>query len=102
MPPPQRLHGNVGLLLTNRPQDEVKVWFSKYSCQDFAHGGFVALREVTLPVGPLPQFPHSMEPQLRKLGMPTVLKKGAAPFTYLHTVWFSCMARLSVVMCGCG
>lgn len=32
---------------------------------------------VTLDEGPLEQFPHSMEPQLRQLGLPTALKKGA-------------------------
>lgn len=32
--------------------------------------------DVTLDEGPLEQFPHSMEPQLRQLGLPTALKKG--------------------------
>lgn len=72
----QHLRGNVGLLFTNKAADDVKEWFQKYSCQDFANAGFVALREETLPEGPLTQFTHSMEPQLRKLGLPTVLKKG--------------------------
>ena len=31
---------------------------------------------VTLPPGPLEQFSHAIEPQLRQLGMPTELKKG--------------------------
>ena len=29
-----------------------------------------------LPLGPLPDFSHTMEPQLRSLGMPTTLKRG--------------------------
>lgn len=81
----QRLKGNVGLLFTNKAAEEVQEWFQKYSCQDFASAGFVALREVCLPEGPLTQFPHSMEPQLRKLGLPTVLKKGEC------CVQFTCM-----------
>ena len=56
----------------------MKDWFQKYSCQDFANTGFTALHEVTLEEGPLNQFPHNMEPQLRKLGLPTALKKGIA------------------------
>lgn len=82
----ERLRGNVGLLFTNRAQEEVLEWFSEYSCQDYANGGFVSLRQVHLPQGPLPQFTHSMEPQLRKLGLPTVLKKGIITLEKEHTV----------------
>lgn len=82
----ERLKGNVGLLFTNKAAEEVQEWFQKYSCQDFASAGFVALREVCLPEGPLTQFPHSMEPQLRKLGLPTVLKKGIVTMESSHTV----------------
>lgn len=31
---------------------------------------------INLLIGPLSKFPHSMEPQLRQLGLPTELKKG--------------------------
>ena len=31
---------------------------------------------MVLSEGPLPDFPHSMEPQLRKLGLPTSLQRG--------------------------
>ena len=51
-------------------------WFQKYTGEVFANAGFVVLREVTFPEGPLSQFPHNMEQQLRKLGLPTILKKG--------------------------
>lgn len=43
---------------------------------EYARAGFVAPYSVELPEGPLPQFQHSMEPQLRQLGMPTALQKG--------------------------
>lgn len=36
----------------------------------------MAQMAVTLDEGPLEQFSHSMEPQLRQLGLPTALKKG--------------------------
>lgn len=43
---------------------------------DYARSGNKAQMDVTLDEGPLEQFPHSMEPQLRQLGLPTALKKG--------------------------
>ena len=51
-------------------------WFKEYTCDIYANAGFVSLREVTLPEGPLSEFPHTMDQQLRKLGLPTTLKKG--------------------------
>lgn len=86
----------MGLLFTNKASEEVQEWFQKYSCQDFANAGFVALREVCLPEGPLTQFPHSMEPQLRKLGLPTVLNKGE-PDTLQFTK--KSLLRRPIVIC---
>ena len=43
---------------------------------DFAQVGIKSTLTVTLDPGPLKQFPYSMEPQLRQLGLHTVLKKG--------------------------
>lgn len=43
---------------------------------DYARAGNQAQADITLDEGPLEQFPHSMEPQLRQLGLPTALKKG--------------------------
>lgn len=43
---------------------------------EYARSGFATPETVELPEGPLPQFQHSMEPQLRQLGMPTTLQKG--------------------------
>lgn len=53
-------------------------WFSKFRELDFARAGNKAPYGVSLDTGPLEQFPHSMEPQLRQLGLPTALKKGTA------------------------
>ena len=72
----KQLHGNVGLLFTNKSKDEVKEWFKTFADQDFARSGFTAEESVSLDAGPLEQFPHNMEPQLRQLGLPTALKKG--------------------------
>ncbi|KAM4652332.1 mRNA turnover protein 4 homolog [Discoglossus pictus] len=70
------LVGEVGLLFTNRTQEEVKEWFDQFKETDFARAGNKATYAVVLDAGPLEQFPHSMEPQLRQLGLPTALKKG--------------------------
>lgn len=51
-------------------------WFTKYTEMDFARAGNKATFTVSLDPGPLEQFPHSMEPQLRQLGLPTALKRG--------------------------
>ncbi|KYM93965.1 mRNA turnover protein 4 like protein [Cyphomyrmex costatus] len=64
---------------------EVIEWAESYEEMEYARSGFVTPETVDLPEGPLPQFQHSMEPQLRQLGMPTSLKKGVItlikPFT---------------------
>ncbi|XP_048028458.1 mRNA turnover protein 4 homolog [Megalobrama amblycephala] len=70
------LRGEVGVLFTNKTKDEVQEYFSNFKEMDYARAGNVATMAVTLDEGPLEQFPHSMEPQLRQLGLPTALKKG--------------------------
>ena len=40
-------------------------WFTKYTEMDYARAGNKATFTVNLDPGPLEQFPHSMEPQLR-------------------------------------
>eukprot|EP01147_Barroeca_monosierra_P009857 gene9857-2048_t len=72
----QRLTGNVGVLFTNRPRELVDKWFEKYEVKDYARSGNAATQTVRLIAGPLPQFSHALEPQLRKLGMPTSLQRG--------------------------
>uniref|UniRef100_A0A672K502 Ribosome assembly factor mrt4 n=1 Tax=Sinocyclocheilus grahami TaxID=75366 RepID=A0A672K502_SINGR len=70
------LRGEVGVLFTNKTKDEVQEYFSSFKEVDYARAGNVATMAMTLDEGPLEQFPHSMEPQLRQLGLPTALKKG--------------------------
>ncbi|XP_070615578.1 mRNA turnover protein 4 homolog [Erythrolamprus reginae] len=72
----KHLRGEVGLLFTNRTKNEVIKWFSQFRETDFARAGNKAIFTVNLDMGPLEQFSHSMEPQLRQLGLPTALKKG--------------------------
>ncbi|XP_015268093.1 PREDICTED: mRNA turnover protein 4 homolog [Gekko japonicus] len=72
----KHLRGEVGLLFSNRTKAEVLDWFAEFKEVDFARSGNKATFTVGLDQGPLEQFPHSMEPQLRQLGLPTALKKG--------------------------
>ncbi|KAF5279359.1 hypothetical protein FQA39_LY05469 [Lamprigera yunnana] len=70
------LKGYSGLLFTNSAKDEVIDWFNSYEVEGFARTGFKTSQTVKLEEGPLKQFPHSLEPYLRQLGMPTKLEKG--------------------------
>lgn len=72
----KQLRGEVGILFTNKTKDEVQEYFGNFKEMDYARSGNRAQMDITLDEGPLEQFPHSMEPQLRQLGLPTALKKG--------------------------
>lgn len=61
-------------------------WFDNYIQPEFARSGFKVDRTVTLPQGPLEGFVSSMEPDLRKLGLPTELKKGVILLRSEHVV----------------
>ncbi|KAI1006320.1 hypothetical protein K3495_g1902 [Podosphaera aphanis] len=82
------LKGNVGLLFTNREPAAITDYFKDLAKTDFARAGTVATRDFIVPAGVVMslggEIPaeddvimlHSMEPELRKLGMPTSLEKG--------------------------
>lgn len=79
----QRLSGSVGLLFTDSPPAEVADWFDTHERKDYARTGNLATESITLPEGPImarsdpPEtLAGPLEPQLRKLGMPTELKRG--------------------------
>jgi len=80
------LKGQRGLLFTNSTKEEVSNWFNAYSDRDFARTGCSAEKEIVLKEGPLEGFSHSMEPQLRQLGLPTKLDKGIVTLTQDYTV----------------
>ena len=62
------LIGNVGLLFTNKTKEEVTSFFSTYAHPDYARSGNIATENAMIDAGPMSQFQHTMEPQLRKLG----------------------------------
>ena len=88
----QQLQGQVGLLFTDTEPGEVIEWFKDFKQPDFARSGNIATRDVVLPEGPVMRvysdppepFPHNEEPQLRKLGLHTVLVKGVPTLTSPH------------------
>jgi len=51
-------------------------WFGDFSEAEFSRAGNKATQTVYAVSGAVPAFTHDMEPQLRKLGLPTCLEKG--------------------------
>ncbi|KAF9276997.1 mRNA turnover 4 [Mortierella antarctica] len=86
----EQLVGHVGLLFTNTEPEEVKEFFANYTESDFARSGVRATSTYVVPAGPVYRgeevFPHNMEPQLRSLGMPTVLNNGIVTLTNEYRV----------------
>jgi len=82
------LSGNVGILFTSQSPDTVLPFFENYSQIDFARAGAKAPRAFIVPEGVVNStggeqpkeddvpLAHSVEPVLRKWGMPTRLVKG--------------------------
>lgn len=82
------LSGAVGLLFTSRAPQAVLDYFSSFHPMDFARAGSVTPRSFTIPSGIVysqagevaesddTPLSHTIEPTLRKLGVPTRLVKG--------------------------
>ena len=64
----------------------VEQFLEEHEEPDFLRTGGIAMENVNLREGPLNQFSHAMEPQLRELGMPTALKKGVIHLIKDHVV----------------
>ncbi|XP_014785485.1 mRNA turnover protein 4 homolog [Octopus bimaculoides] len=76
-----QLRGQAGLLFTNKTKEEVLKYFNEFYAPDFARSGNIATQDVDIDAGPLTNFSHSMEPQLRQLGLPTSLNRGVITLT---------------------
>jgi len=82
------LHGNVGLIFSPRSPAAMLDYFASFTPSDFARAGTTASRAFSIPpgivysrAGEIPEeedvpIAHSVEPTLRKLGVPTKLVKG--------------------------
>lgn len=92
------LIGNVGLLFTNREPSAVIEYFGHFSQTDFARAGTPASRSFSVPAGTVYSMggelaaeadvpmAHSLEPELRKLNMPTSLVKGKITLDNPYTI----------------
>ncbi|TVY38690.1 Ribosome assembly factor [Lachnellula subtilissima] len=92
------LVGNVGLLFTNREPDSITEYFAAIAKTDYARAGTEATRTFTVPAGTVYSrggdiaeeqdvpMAHSLEPELRKLNMPTSLVKGKITLQNEYTV----------------
>jgi len=82
------LTGNVGLLFTSLPPATITAHLAALTSTDYARAGTPATRAFTLPAGTVHStggeqaaeadvpLSHSLEPELRRLGVPTTLVKG--------------------------
>lgn len=70
------LKGMTGLLFTSAPEEKVRTALSSASRPCLARGGDVASKTIVIPQGPLDRDKYSfaLEPELRKLGLPTSLQ----------------------------
>lgn len=94
----KHLAGNVGLLFTDRPPQTIVDYFGTYAPLDYARAGTVASRTFTVPAGTVCSrggeidaeedvpLPHSLEVNVRQLGMPTRLVKGRVELEGEYTV----------------
>jgi mRNA turnover protein 4 len=80
--------GHCGLISTNMGQVELANMLANHESPEFARAGAVATGTVALEEGfeALSRFPHSMETQLRKLGLPTTLYDGKVKLLTNYTV----------------
>ncbi|OEH73682.1 mRNA turnover protein 4 homolog [Cyclospora cayetanensis] len=82
------LKGERGILITKHDLPEVKKLLAQVTADEYAKAGFLATKTIMLEPGfdALERFPHSMEPRLRSLGLPTQLQNGKINLLGKHTV----------------
>jgi len=76
------------IFMTNDNRDDIMKFLRTHRVLDFARAGFVPIETILRHPGPI-ELPHSLEPTLRKLGMPTRLKAGTI---YLESEFTLCQA----------
>lgn len=85
-----KLSGDVGLLFTNEEPKVVTEWFESFKVPDYARAGNEATEDFILQEGAIlidgEPAAHSLEPQLRKLGLSSRLVKGVPTLSAPHQV----------------
>lgn len=84
----QWLVGSCALLFTNRSEAEVVSFFTSFSQEGFLHAGAMAPEDVIIPAGTgtFSRYSNSIEPYLRKLGLPTRLHNAEIHVLTTYTV----------------
>lgn len=87
----EHVKGHAGLVFTNLTKEDLESAMAKYETNDFARTGAVAPETVTIEKGPVHGahgglMEHTLEPTLRKNGMPTKLNRGVIELLADHVV----------------
>jgi len=87
----EHVKGHAGLVFTNLTKEDLESTMAKYETNDFARTGAVAPETVTIEKGPVHGahgglMEHTLEPTLRKNGMPTKLNRGVIELLADHVV----------------
>ena len=84
------INGNCGLLFSTLSHTEIKSLVEKFEVMDYARAGAEATDDFELPAGPVLQYgepiAHTLEPTLRRHGMPTKLNKGVVELLVDHVI----------------
>ncbi|KAJ2713849.1 mRNA turnover and ribosome assembly protein [Coemansia spiralis] len=78
----EALTGDVGMLFTNLDIDQTRKQMEEFEAKVYPRSGTIANYRFVVSAGEVVRgyskepFPNNMEPQLRALGMPTLLKQG--------------------------
>lgn len=83
-----RVKSDIGLIMTNKSEEEIRNLINNYNEYDFSRAGNLAIASVLVKAGPINDFvTHSEEPHLRtKLGLPVKLDKGIVHLLQDHRI----------------
>lgn len=72
-----RIQQDIGLLMTNKTEKELRQQIDTYNEYDYARAGVKSIATVVIKAGKLTQFAHSQEPYMRSdLELPVKLDRG--------------------------